>query len=75
MERDPVKSSNIVSIGYDKDANRLEVEFKSGGVYQYHGVTQEEYDSLMGADSIGSFFHSHIRSQYLAHKQHPEEEA
>lgn len=38
MIRQPVSSSNIRSIGYDSKSNTLEIEFHSGGVYQYFGV-------------------------------------
>ena len=38
MIRQPVSSSNIRSIGYDSESNTLEIEFHSGGVYQYFGV-------------------------------------
>lgn len=35
MEREPVVSSNIASIGYDENNNILEVEFNNGNVYEY----------------------------------------
>lgn len=69
MNRDPVKSSNITSIGYDAEARHLEVEFSSGGVYQYHGVSPDEHKALIASDSIGKHFHAHIRGNYQAHKQ------
>jgi hypothetical protein len=34
MDRIPVSSSSIVSIGYDPDSLTLEIEFKSGAVYR-----------------------------------------
>jgi hypothetical protein len=34
MKRETVGSSNIRSIGYDQNTNILEVEFRSGRVYQ-----------------------------------------
>jgi len=42
----------------------LEVEFHSGGVYQYFDVPQSIYDALMHASSHGSYFHRHIKDQY-----------
>ena len=36
MDRTPVVSSNINSIGYDASSSVLEVEFRSG-LYQYFG--------------------------------------
>ncbi len=54
VTRQPVKSSNVKSIGYDPFCALLEVEFLSGGVYQYFPVATAEYAHLMTADSIGS---------------------
>jgi hypothetical protein len=61
MERTPVSSSNIVSIGYDQSTQTLEVEFMKGAVYQYSGVPSEEFEAFMGADSKGTHFHAHIK--------------
>jgi hypothetical protein len=63
MERTPVTSSNVVSIGYDSQAETLEVEFKSG-VYQYYNVPQSIYDQMMVADSIGKFLNVYIKPVY-----------
>lgn len=38
MNRNPVSSSNVKSVGYDSESSRLEVEFHHGGIYQYYGV-------------------------------------
>jgi len=64
MDRKPVGSSNISSIGYDLDLNVLEVEFNSGAIYQYSGVPQSVYHSLMGASSHGKYFAAHIKDRY-----------
>jgi hypothetical protein len=64
MERIPVSSSNIRSIGYEPDSMTLEVEFNSGAVYQYQGVPQSEFDALMGAGSKGAHFNAHIKNRY-----------
>lgn len=64
MNRAPVKSSNIKSVGYDPARRLLEVEFSSGGVYQYEDVSKEEFNALMHADSIGGHFHIHIRNSF-----------
>lgn len=52
MQRQPVSSSRITSVGWAN--NTLEVEFKNGRVYQYHGVTQDEYQNFMNSPSLGS---------------------
>jgi hypothetical protein len=63
MQRTQVQSSNIKSIGHDRKTKQLHVEFNSGKVYCYEGVTDEEHKALMGASSKGSHFHKHIKSR------------
>lgn len=62
MNRKPVVSSNITSIGYDEETKTLEVEFFNQKVYQYSPITQEGYSLLMNAESIGSFFARNIKN-------------
>ncbi len=64
MERTPVTSTDIRAIGYDEDSQTLEIEFNSGGVYQYSGVSSGEWDSIMAADSKGKYFHANIKNRY-----------
>lgn len=63
IERNPVGSSNVVSIGYDPDSQTLEVEFRSG-IYQYYNVGQHIYEELMSAPSKGQFINSQIKNVY-----------
>lgn len=64
MIRSPVASTNIVSVGYDEASETLEIEFKSGAVYQYYNVPQVIYEGLRGAPSAGQFFAYEIRDRY-----------
>lgn len=64
MQRQPVSSGHIASIGYDASRQVLEIEFLNGAVYHYHGVPQGLYEQLMSAGSHGTFFHQHIRDQF-----------
>ena len=64
MERQYVMSTNIQSIGYNVEDQILEIEFKNGGVYQYHGVPELEYENIMMAGSHGTYFNEHIRNTY-----------
>ena len=50
--RESVSSTRISSVGWANDT--LEIEFKDGAVYQYHGVSQQEYKDFMNAPSLGS---------------------
>ena len=64
MERTPVDSSNISSIGYDEGSNTLEIEFHSGGIYQYFDVPIGIHQGIMGAGSKGQYFAQHIKGYY-----------
>ena len=64
MKRDPVQSSNIISVGYDSASSTMEIEFKDGRVYQYFDVPDHVYRELVSAPSAGVFFHQSIRGQY-----------
>ncbi len=64
MNRDPVASSNLVSVGYDMDSETLEIEFANGTVYQYYNVAQGVYDEFMASPSLGSFLNAYIRNAY-----------
>lgn len=61
MEREPVVSSLIRTIGYDAELSLLEIEFLNGRVYQYAPVPEELYQDLISAPSIGSAFTQRIR--------------
>lgn len=61
MDRQPLSSTNIKSVGYDSAQKVLEVEFSSGSVYQYFDVPEHIYLSLCSASSPGKFFQSSIR--------------
>jgi hypothetical protein len=64
MNRTPVSSSNLRSIGYDSTSKVLEIEFHSGGIYQYSNVPESVYRGLMAASSHGQYFHQHIKDVY-----------
>jgi hypothetical protein len=64
MDRQSVASSNLAEVGYDSDLETLEVQFKSGGIYQYFNVPAFMYERLMSADSIGRFFNAEIKGHY-----------
>lgn len=68
MERQKVKSSNIESIGYDREKLLLEVEFKGGSLYQYKDVGPAVYLELMDSDSKGQHFSAKIRKFFKGGK-------
>jgi hypothetical protein len=66
MERRNVSSSLIRSVGYDERNRVLEVEFNSGRIDQYPGVSAETHRRLMGAPSIVSYFRDNIEESFTA---------
>ena len=64
MKREPIASSNIVSVGYDPRSETLEVEFTSGSVYQYYNLPQSVYDAFLAAPSAGQFFAYQIKNAF-----------
>jgi len=64
MDRTPVSSSNLRSVGYNQDNQILEIEFNSGGVYRYFNVPANIHAGLMNASSHGKYFHSNIKDVY-----------
>ncbi len=69
MDRTPVKSSNLVSVGYDPQQQILEIEFNTGSIYQYLNVPADLYNGLMSADSHGRYFDEHIRNAGYVYRQ------
>lgn len=60
MNRTPVSSSNIRSVGFE--GGEMEIEFSNGRVYRYTGPKVEaHYKGLMAADSIGKYFGVQVR--------------
>lgn len=64
MNRDPVASSNLISVGYDEPTQTLEIEFSNGAIYQYYNVGPVLFDGLMQAPSKGKFLYAYIRNAY-----------
>lgn len=61
MNRIPVVSSNISSVGYDPQKSTLEIEFLNRSIYRYYNVPQSEYQGLMRAPSLGHYFDANIK--------------
>lgn len=61
MDRQPVESSAVNSVGYDPTAEILEVEYSSGAVYRYGGVPREVFEWLLAAPSIGQFVNAVVK--------------
>ncbi|MFD0278014.1 KTSC domain-containing protein [Kitasatospora sp. NPDC127111] len=64
MNRTPVDSSALRSVGYDAALLLLELEFVHGGVYVYDAVPGRVHRELMAAESHGRYFVREIRGRY-----------
>ena len=60
----PVTSSAINSFGHSSISSVLDVEFNSGSVYRYDGVSAHTANGLNSAPSTGAYFNTHIRGKY-----------
>ena len=65
MQRTPVASSLVASVGYVPEYKVLEIEFQDGRSYQYFGVPDRIYKGLMAAESRGRYFNERIRDAYV----------
>jgi hypothetical protein len=64
MDMQAVSSSNVAAVGYDADSRKLRVEFHNGSTYEYSDVSQETFDELVAADSVGSYFNREVKQNY-----------
>lgn len=64
MNRYPVVSSSITSVGYSASARVLDVEFRLGEVYRYFDVEPERFLALLDSPSKGQHVNGFIKRQY-----------
>jgi hypothetical protein len=64
MEREPVNSTSVASVGYDKSSETLEVEFRNESVYRYFGVPEQIYKELLTTSSLGRFINYRIKPYF-----------
>jgi len=68
VDRKRVNASNIRSVGYDAAKQLLEIEFTSGSIVQYSGVSPEVHRRFMSSPSPGSFFQDQIDENFPARR-------
>jgi len=66
VDKVPVPSSIIKSVGYDDVTETLQIHFSNGRVYHYLHVPLETYNALLAAGSVAAFFDAEIRDKYRA---------
>ena len=64
MRRRRVESTTVRSVGYQRRSRVLEIEFRSGAVYQYVDVPATVYEEFWKAESKGKYFNGEIRDEY-----------
>lgn len=64
MHYKPVTSSSIDAVGYDPETSTLHVQFASGRTYEYANVDPDTHQELIGAESVGKHFSTHIRPNF-----------
>ena len=57
----PVESSNIEALAYEN--KHLKIKFKNGSEYHYQNVSQEVFEKILHAASVGRTFHELIKSK------------
>jgi hypothetical protein len=62
MQRLPLDSSTLASMGYDPEHRVLELEYrKTGDIYQYFDVPPEEYEAFLKAESKGAYLNQEFK--------------
>jgi|HubBroStandDraft_3_1064219.scaffolds.fasta_scaffold569495_2 hypothetical protein len=59
-----VESSWMASVRYNGERATLDVELRSGEIYQYLSVPLEIFQAFLQAESLGGYFNRHIRRQF-----------
>jgi hypothetical protein len=68
MDRKRVNASTIRSVGYAAGKQLLEIEFTSGSIVQYSGVSPEVHRRFTNAPSPGSFVQDQIDEHFPSRK-------
>jgi hypothetical protein len=68
MERKRVNSTSIRAVGFDPNAQTLEVEFSNGSIVQYQRVSAEIHRRFLAAPSPTSYFRDQIEESFTARR-------
>jgi hypothetical protein len=61
MNRTPIKSSSILSAGYDPEKREMEIEFCSMALYLFSDIEPGLWRAFMQSHSKGKFFAEYVR--------------
>lgn len=68
MKHIQVRSSNIDTIGYDDEQQKMHIRFKGSGQTYEYDVPPEVHSKLLAATSVGQHFSKYIRPAYEGRK-------
>jgi len=64
VEREPVKSRILRSMGYDPSTKILEIEFQNNLIYQFFDVPPKVWTDLTRSTEIGKYFTDKVRTKF-----------
>lgn len=64
VEDDLLSSTAIGEVIYNRRSHDLEIDFRDGSAYVYHGVPQGVHDKLLAAPSPGRFYNRQIKGMF-----------
>ena len=67
MQRIPVDSSCVKSVGYDDATQTMEINFIKTGPYTYPNVTLDFFELVVNAPSIGAFVNKAIKNSNMVY--------
>lgn len=68
MKTVEVNSSTIKSLAYNEEVKELLVTFKNNTTYSYEDVPFTEFEAMIEAESVGKYFSSKIKGNYVYKK-------
>jgi hypothetical protein len=60
----PLESKMLAAVAYEPKPRTLYLRFRSGEVYGYFEVPENQYQEFLQAESRGRYFLSHIRGRF-----------
>ena len=59
-----VESGTVAALSYDEGRGILQLEFRSGAIYCYFGVSAAVHQAMLRAPSKGQYFNRVIRGHF-----------
>jgi KTSC domain len=71
LDLQPVDSTSVARIGYDRVTMEIYVEFHTGALYGYRRVPGFVFEAFTVAESKGAFLNKVIKPRFEARKLRP----